>query len=87
MEYIKGKLGLPTNHENNANSDNIERYKIECTGRAYLHGLVVGPLTFSLVYFTQNFFTKNIKVRISNIKYDSVELRTMGKFLLERFNL
>ena len=68
MEYIKSKLGLPLNQENSPISDNIERYKIECTGRAYLHGLVVGPLTFCLVYFSQNFFTKNITRKLGKTR-------------------
>ena len=63
MEFVKSKLGLISNKDNNLNDD-IERYKIECEGRAYLQGLAVGPLTFCVVYFGQKFATKDIKVRI-----------------------
>ncbi len=62
MEFVKNKLGLISNNENTL-KDDIERYKIEYTGRAYLHGLATGPLAFCVIYFGQKFFTKNIKVR------------------------
>ena len=62
MEFVKSKLGLISNNANDI-KDDIERYKIECTGRAYLHGLATGPLTFCVVYFGQYFFARNMKVR------------------------
>ena len=77
MEFVKSKLGLVPNKENNILSDDNERLKIECNGRAYLYGLVVGPLTFSVVYFTQKFFTKNIKVR-NEPRYERYDMALTG---------
>ena len=66
MEFVKSKLGLVSNKDNILNDD-IERYKIECKGRAYLQGLAVGPLTFCVSYFGQKYFTKEHKVRIVTV--------------------
>ena len=63
MESIKDKLGL-TMHQDSMTSEDHEKFRIECNGRAYLHGLVVGPLTFCSVYFAQKFFTKKMEVTI-----------------------
>ena len=68
MEYVKGKLGLRSGEDHNS-VDNIERRKTECTGRAYLYGLAVGPLTFSVVYFGQKYFTRGIRVRTKSQTY------------------
>ena len=63
MESIKDKLGLTMNQDSMTSEDH-EKFRIECNGRAYLHGLVVGPLTFCSVYFAQKFFTKKMEVTI-----------------------
>ena len=62
MEFLKTKLGIASNN-NSSTSDKHEQFKSECIGRAYFTGLVVGPLTFSIVYFLQNNFTNQLKVR------------------------
>ena len=63
MEFLKSKLGLASINDNSSTSDKHEKFKLECIGRAYLTGLVVWPLTFSIVYFLQNNFTNQLKVR------------------------
>jgi len=60
MEFLKTKLGIASNN-NSSTSDKHEQFKSECIGRAYFTGLVVGPLTFSIVYFLQNNFTNQLK--------------------------
>jgi len=65
MESIKDKLGL-TMHQDSMTSEDHEKFRIECNGRAYLHGLVVGPLTFCSVYFAQKFFTKRMERSIGH---------------------
>ena len=69
MEFLKSKVGLVANDEIGEH----ERFKQECTGRSYLTATVVGSLTLSLVYFTQNLFTNKLKVRCTILKLDSKE--------------
>jgi len=61
MEYLKEKVGLIANRENGLIEGEHERFKTECIGRSYFTGLVIGPLTFSGVYFLQNKLTSGFK--------------------------
>ena len=63
MEFLKSKVGLGAKDEIGSSEGQHERFKQECTGRSYLTATVVGSLTLSLVYFTQNLFTHKMKVR------------------------
>ena len=63
MEFLKSKVGLGAKDEIGSSEGQHERFKQECTGRSYLTATVVGSLTLSLVYFTQNLFTNKMKVR------------------------
>ena len=74
MEYLKEKVGLIANSENGLIEGEHERFKTECIGRSYFTGLVIGPLTFSGVYFLQNKLTSGFKV----IQYDTSVLLTSG---------
>ena len=62
MEFVKNKLGLTSDKDNTVVVDEIERRRMECTGRSYFYGMNIGTLTFCLCYFGQKFFTQNIKV-------------------------
>ena len=76
MEYLKEKAGLIANSENGLIEGEHERFKRECIGRSYFTGLVIGPLTFSGVYFVQNKLTNNFKVS----QYDISLLLTSGSY-------
>ena len=84
MESIKDKLGLTMNQDSMTSEDH-EKFRIECNGRAYLHGLVVGPLTFCSVYFAQKFFTKKMEVTIffqDNIYHWSCLIVSDAKYII-----
>ena len=82
MEFLKTKLGIASNN-NSSTSDKHEQFKSECIGRAYFTGLVVGPLTFSIVYFLQNNFTNQLKVRTETSYPASGSLTFFLVFLIQ----